>query len=199
MRRLAAALSLVVGFMPALAWAAATPRGTMEDFYGVLLGVMREAKALGTEGRARKLEPAIRATYDLPFMTRTAVGPTWTTITEEQRQQLVDAFSRYTVAVYASRFNDYSGETFQVTGERPSTSNGVIVETRVVPTGSPPVSLNYLLRDSDGDWKVVDVFLTGTISELATRRSEFATTLRQGGPDALIALLDRKTAELGAS
>jgi phospholipid transport system substrate-binding protein len=52
------------------------------------------------------------------------------------------------------------------------------------------------MRDSGGNWKVVDIYLTGTISELATRRSEFAALLKSGGPNALIESLRQKTEKL---
>jgi phospholipid transport system substrate-binding protein len=52
------------------------------------------------------------------------------------------------------------------------------------------------MRDSGGTWKVVDVYLTGTISELATRRSEFAAILKSGGPSTLIESLRQKTEKL---
>jgi phospholipid transport system substrate-binding protein len=42
------------------------------------------------------------------------------------------------------------------------------------------------------DPKIADVFLDGTISELAGRRAEFTTILKSGGADALIASLKAK-------
>jgi phospholipid transport system substrate-binding protein len=49
-----------------------------------------------------------------------------------------------------------------------------------------PVTLNYLMRGSGDTWKIVDIYLSGTISELATQRSEFGAILKSGGPAALI-------------
>jgi phospholipid transport system substrate-binding protein len=46
--------------------------------------------------------------------------------------------------------------------------------------------LNYLMRGAGETWRIVDVYLTGTISELATRRSEFAAVMKTGGPSALV-------------
>ena len=55
-----------------------------------------------------------------------------------------------------------------------------------------PVALDYVTRQAGDRWQVVDVYLTGTISELATRRSEFAAILKNEGIDGLIAALNRK-------
>ena len=51
-------------------------------------------------------------------------------------------------------------------------------------------------QDAAGAWKVIDVYLSGTISELATRRSEFAAVLQRDGADGLVHLLEQRTAAL---
>ena len=70
------------------------------------------------------------------------------------------------------------------------------MRTKLLQSNGEPITLNYLMRDSGGSWKVVDVYLTGTISELATRRSEFAALLKSGGPNTLIESLRQKTDKL---
>ena len=54
-------------------------------------------------------------------MTRLAIGPSWATLSPAQQQQLTEAFRHYIAATYADRFDSYSGEQLQVTGERPTT------------------------------------------------------------------------------
>jgi phospholipid transport system substrate-binding protein len=162
-------------------------------FYDALLDVMKRAKALGIKGRYDKLAPVIEQTFDLPAMTRIAVGPRWTSIPKEQQGALVDAFSRMTIATYASRFDGFSGERFEVDPKVDARGSGSVVHTRIVQPKGEPVALNYLMRKAGGRWKVVDVYLTGTISELATRRSEFNSILDAGGPQALIGSLREQT------
>ena len=65
-----------------------------------------------------------------------------------------------------------------------------LVKTKLVQSNGKPVTLNYLMRGADP--KIADVFLDGTISELAGRRAEFTTILKSGGADALIASLKAK-------
>jgi len=162
-------------------------------FYDALLDVMKRAKALGIKGRYGTLAPVIEQTFDLPAMTRIAVGPRWTSIPKEQQAALVDAFSRMTIATYASRFDGYSGERFEVGSDVDARGSGSAVHTRIVQPKGEPVALNYLMRKAGGRWKAVDVYLTGTISELATRRSEFNSILDAGGPQALIGSLRQQT------
>jgi phospholipid transport system substrate-binding protein len=162
-------------------------------FYAALLDVMKRAKALGIRGRYDTLAPVVSATFDLPAMTRISVGPRWTSIPKEQQASLIDAFSRMTIATYASRFDGYSGERFEVDPDVESRGAGSVVHTRIVQSKGEPVALNYLMRRSGSAWKTVDVYLTGTISEIATRRSEFSGILDAGGPQALIGSLRQQT------
>lgn len=162
-------------------------------FYDALLDVMKRAKTLGIKGRYDALAPVVEATFDLPAMTRIAVGPRWTSLPKDVQSALVDAFGRMTIATYASRFDGFSGERFEVDPTVESRGAGSIVHTRIVQPKGDPVALDYLMRKSADRWKAVDVYLTGTISELATRRSEFNSILDSGGPQALIQLLRRQT------
>jgi phospholipid transport system substrate-binding protein len=160
---------------------------------------MKEGPTLGFAGRRERLAPAIKQAFDLPLMTRLMVGPQWSSLQPADQQQLVDAFTNFSIATYANRFDDYSGERFQVDPNPTPASNGaVIVHSRLVKSDGEPVPIDYQLRDSGGSWRIVDVYLNGTVSELATRRSEFSSVLRRGGASALVQLLQQKTAQLSS-
>jgi phospholipid transport system substrate-binding protein len=173
--------------------AAVTASGTetVRHFYDTLLTTMQNGERLGQKGRYAKLEPVIRQTFDVSFMARLAVGPAWSGLTAVQQQQLTDAFERYIAATYADRFDSYAGEKLQVTGEQ-SAPSGTIVASRLVKSNGEPVAINYLMRQTGSGWQISDVYLDGTISEVATRRSEFSSILQKKGVDGLIATLNRK-------
>ena len=194
-----AALFAAGAAMPPLALAAApagAPQATISTFYDTLLATMKDGPALGFLGRRKELAPAIRRAFDLPLMTRLMVGPQWAGLTPEQQQQLVAAFSEFSIATYASRFDDYSGEHFEVEPTTTTTTSGVIVHSKLVKTDGDSVQLDYLMHDTDAGWQIVDVYLSGTVSELATRRSEFSSIMRRGGADALVDVLQKKAAAL---
>jgi phospholipid transport system substrate-binding protein len=196
-RRLAlsamAAALLALG-IAALAGAAAAGSGAAEPvrgFYDVLLRTMQQGERLGQGGRYAALEPVVRRSFDIAYMTRVAFGPSWSSLPDAKRQQLTEAFGRYITATWADRFDSYSGEKLEVVGERPYGA-AVLVDTRIVKPDGEPVSINYLMRRDGDAWRIGDVYLTGTISELATRRSEFSSVLRSQGVDGLIDALNRK-------
>ncbi len=189
-RRFAAVLALAA--LAALASARASAQGPdsptahIDGLHRALIQVMKQGKQLGLKGRYDKLAPVLFKAYDVPLMARIAVGASWQSMPPSQQARVVDAFSRMMVATYASRFDEFSGERFEIlqTLEQPPASK--IIKTRVRQSNGKAVSLSYLVRLVGAEWKVVDVFLNGTISELASRRAEFTAILKSGGPDALI-------------
>lgn len=193
--RIAVTLCLLVLQTPAHA-AELQPTAVIGRFYDTLLGAMKDAQALGFKGRYQKLEPAIEATFDLPLMTRLSIGPQWRKLTPEQQKQLVSAFKDYTFSTYANRFDGYSGERFEVNPTTSSAAGGVVVQSNLVKSDGDKVSINYLMRQEPEGWRVIDVFLNGTVSELATRRSEFTSVLRRDGVGGLLRLLADKVAQL---
>ena len=175
--------------------AAGPPTDVVRNFYNVLLDVMQHASALGPRGRYQKLEPVVRGTFDVPFMSRLSIGPSWSRLTPEQKGRAVQAYSRYIAAVYGSRFDSYAGEQFKVLGQQ-QIKHGTLIKTQIVKSNGEPVDINYVVHDNDNAWQIRDIYLSGAISELATHRSEFAQTLRANGIDGLIDSLNKKADEL---
>src|SRR5271165_3957074 len=187
---LAAMLATAVSSLPAVA-ASASGGDTVQGLYDTLLSTMKNGRTLGQSGRFVQLEPVVRRTFDIASMARLSVGPSWATMSEAQRQQVIDGFGRYISAIYADRFDSYSGQKLQVTDEQPAAA-GVIVHSQIVKANGEPVKVDYLMRKNGDSWLISDVYLDGAISEVATRRSEFAAILRNEGIDGLIAALNRK-------
>jgi phospholipid transport system substrate-binding protein len=175
------------------------PRTVVSAFQGELLATMKQAKVLSFEDRYQRLLPAIELAFDFDQIARIAVGRGWVKMNRTDQKQVVDLFRRFSVSTYASAFSDYSGEQFEISGTRVQPGIGTIIETRLVPENEEPVDLDYLLRETPAGWKIVDVYLAGTISELARRRAEFASIIRRQGVDGLIALLKRKNEKLAGS
>jgi phospholipid transport system substrate-binding protein len=124
-------------------------------------------------------------------MARLAVGPSWATLAPARQQRLTEAFGNYVAATYADRFDTYSGEQLEVTDEQPYGSD-VIVQTKIVKSNGETTTLNYLMRQNQGAWQILDVYLDGTISQVAVQRSEFSSILRREGVDGLVMALNRK-------
>jgi phospholipid transport system substrate-binding protein len=197
-------IKLLAGGLVILAWLgvalaqSSTPQEVIERLHADLLALMQDAANLDYDARYRQIEPTLRGSYDFPFMTRVAVGPAWADLDPAQRDRVTELFAEMSIANYAARFDGYGGERFETLGQEPAPRDSVLVRSRLVRPDDQPVALNYVLRDSEGGWRIIDVLLESKFSELARQRSEFAAVLRDGGPSDLVATLERKIAELAA-
>ena len=186
------ALLLATGISPvANAALPGNPQDSVRSFYDTLLTTMKDGPKLGQSGRYSRLVPVVGRLFDVPLMARLAIGPSWATLSPAQQQQVTETFGHYISATYADRFDSYSGEQLQVTGQQPSGAE-IIVQTKIIKSKGDPVSLNYRMRENDGSWQIADVYLDGTISQLATQRSEFHSIVQHEGVDGLIKALDHK-------
>lgn len=167
----------------------------IDAFDHTLLEVMKDGPSLGAKGRYRKLEPAVQEAFDLPLMTRFAVGPSWSNLSASDRESLIKAFTRLTAASYAHNFDRFGGERFEVSPTVQTRGPDKIVQTTLTPPGRAPVDLIYRMRSGPGGWKIVDVYY-GAISQLTTRRSDFAAPLAAGGAKGLIAHLEATSDKL---
>ena len=192
-----AACLLVIWLAPAHGAGEAAPASmVIEDLHEALLTVMREAEELGFKGRFEKLEGPLGRAFDHERMIRVASGPFWRKATDEEKRDLLDAFRRMSLSTYAARFKSYKGHEFEIQGTRPGPQETALVSTRIVSSGSDPVEIVYVMKESDGQWRVADVLLENSISELAVRRSEYRAILKKDGVPGLIAALNQKAEDL---
>ena len=161
-----------------------------------LLSIMKSGKTAGVAGRSAKIAPVVDRAYDLPLMTRLVVGPAWNGTSQADQTALVAAFRRMTIGQYARNFDGWSGESFVIANQVEERAGDKLVRTTLKGSGEP-IAISYRLRQSGGQWRIIDVFYKNAISQLATRRADFAAVLASGGAKALIAHLDQLATKAG--
>lgn len=177
-----------------------TPDQVVEALQACLADVMKNAVSLGFEGRVERLHPVLPDVFDLAFMAEKSVGRHWKTASPEEQQRLVSTFTRYVIANYAGRFTGWDGQQFEILGDEPSARKTILVRTRLVDPNAEDVKLDYRLRKTEGSgWKIIDVYLDGTVSELALRRSEYSSLIKREGFEALLAALDERIETLSST
>ena len=175
---------------------ATSPREHIENLNTTLLDIMQNADSLGYAGRYKKLQPVMTQIYDFGLMARIVLGAYWKKLEASQQQQLVEAFSRMSIATYAARFDGYSGETFEIVSAEKSVRDTMLVKTRLIKSDGTPIALNYLTRPRDGDWRVIDVFLDARFSELARLRADYSAVMQRQGFDSLLETIRSKIAQM---
>lgn len=173
------------------------------DRFGVsvIAAVKGDGAASSPEARYRNLSSLVSESFNLPFMMESATGARWRNATENDRNRLTDAFLRMSIGTYLTRFEDYTGEYFVVTGEQPNIDGTTRVVTRLVRPRRPDLAVTYVTQKFQDGWRIVDIIFGGSISELTVRKSEFAGALSRGGLANLIVRLneqaDKMLANLG--
>ena len=189
--------ALLVLLLPRSAGAADLdePAQAIAQFHGKLLQVMQQAQDLGYQGRYRELEPYINDSFDIPFITRVILGRYRDQLSETQRAEFIDLFSRSSTATYASRFDGYGGEEFRELSREPLRRGRVLVRTELRRPHDQPVSLDYLLHEKKGKWYIISVSANG-VNDLSLKRAEYAAVMKEKGYNGLVTEILSKIEEI---
>lgn len=190
---------LLLSWSPAALSADAEGEGTEKGASGViqqlnesLLTIMKKADELGYKGRYALVAPVVEDSFDLIFMAKKTIGRYWAPLSDTDKKRWVETFSGFTISNFADRFDGYSGQTFEIVGNKPASHETVMILTQLIRPEADDVELNYRMREMGGEWKVVDIYSGGKVSEVALRRSEYASVLKAGGIEQLITVVAEK-------
>jgi len=152
--------------------------------------------SMSTDERIEAFRELFRQGFAVPTIARFVLGRYWRSASEAQQQEYLRLFEDLVVETYARRFNEYSGETFEITGSRPQGDQDVQVRTRIVRPNGPPINVSWRVRQRDQSFQIVDVEVEG-VSMALTQRNEFGAIIQRNGGN-VDALLDALRREVGA-
>ncbi|GAB3675065.1 ABC transporter substrate-binding protein [Salinisphaera aquimarina] len=175
--------------------AAAEPaRAVIDRLDSQLLTTMQGADDLGFDGRYRKLAPIIDDTFDLPRIAKLALGGEWKTLDAAQQKAYVAKFRKDTIATYASRFDGYDGQKFEVTGASDAAGGRRQVKTDIVEKNGKRTPISYVLANEGGQWRIINV-VAGGVSDLALKRGQYTSAIRSKGADGFLEQFDKQLAK----
>ncbi|MEK9671282.1 MAG: ABC transporter substrate-binding protein [Rhodospirillaceae bacterium] len=181
---------------PREASAKTLPESLVKAFHADLLGVMKDGKNLKITGRYEKFLVYIDKYFHMPLMVQFVSGKHWNGASKDARISLVDAARRLSAAEMAVLFNGYGGESFRTDGTRSVQDGSVLVKTSLVRPDNGNVKVIYRTKKFGESWRIIDVILDGSISQLLKRRGEYNRTLQDSGINGLYALMTNKTDEI---
>ena len=193
--RLAAVLFVLLALTDRPAGASGSATSLVEEFNSTLMTVVKTADQRMQE-RYDLLAQHVERSFNLPFMLQETAGSRWRGANEEERAKLVAAFTRISIGTFLFRFRDYEGESFKIVGEGEGSEDTRLVYTEFVRPGRPTIPVTYVTRQFGPSWRIVDLLIGGSMSELAMRRSEYAYILRQSGVAGLIAKLNERADQI---
>jgi phospholipid transport system substrate-binding protein len=168
-------------------------RAPIESFYAALSASMKAGGTLTLAARRAQLAPVVSKTFDLPLMAAKGLGRHWRTLPAPDQRRWIEAFSNLTVKTYAEQFDENTGLVFEVGVVQAAPGGTALVRTQLKRANDAPVAIDYRLRPGAGGWRVMDIFLNGTVSELALRRSEYTSVLERDGFEKLVTTLQTRS------
>lgn len=194
-----ASLALVLFLVCGVSRAAETTpaQKVVEHLHETLLAAMTDGAKLGFRGRAALLRPVVDASFDFDAIVRIVTGRYWKDANPDQRTRFVEAFKQFSTGSYARNFHELDGQKFTTLGSEPDHDN-LVVRSEFGKPGSEPVSFNYLLRENNGNWLILNVVAQG-VSDLALKRADYAAVIKAEGFDALIDRIKKKVTEMSTA
>jgi phospholipid transport system substrate-binding protein len=167
----------------------------IEQLDAGLLQVMKAGKGVPFQQRYDVLAPLVIRAVELDGILQGGVGPTWVSLPPSQQEALKTAFQHYSIATYVSHFDEFAGERFEL---YPPAAGDPVVRVKIVPAkpGDNTHLLGYTMRQAPVGWKVIDVTVDSTISQVVVQQEEIRSLIRSSGTDGLLARLQQKTTEL---
>jgi phospholipid transport system substrate-binding protein len=148
--------------------------------------------------RYRAFLQLFKEKFDTEAIGRFVLGQYRRDIDPKQFERFSAVFQELVARTYTTQLGQYAGEQFKVQNARPD-GKRFIVESRVVPPGRESIKLDWILGQSKGGLKVLDVRVDN-LSMAITQRDEFASVLQQnsGNVDKLISFMQDKIKRLDA-
>ena len=131
------------------------------------------------------IDDAVKNSYDLEKMGKIIIGVDWKQIDTNTQKEFIDVFKRFISVNYFRRFNkinelDFEHQTVKVIGDK-------FKLARVILTAdNEKLKMDYLLGFKNEKWKIFDVLIDGSISEVATKKSDFKKIIKEEGISGLV-------------
>ena len=192
-------IALVAVSLLAAGNANAGPVETVDTYHDSLLNALGQTRDAKPKARFDTFAPIMDQAFDFETMVKTVAGATYRSADEKTQQRMLASFRQMSIALHAERFSELKSATFEDGTMRDGPRGLKLVDTKLNPKNEDPVVMTYVVRDKDGEARIVDVLLRGSISELAMRASEYHKTLQAGGAEAFIKKMDQQAEELLAN
>ncbi len=189
-----AVLFTVFAGIPAAEGDRSSPEAVIAKLNDGLRAAMRGGKELGFNGRYALLKPLIEAVFDVQTITRISAGGQWKSFSADQRETLIELYTHWSAASYASNFDEEAGQRFEI-GKTEIIGNKAEVTSSVIRKNDERVQFHYILAPNDSGWQIVDIQIQG-VSQLSMTRTQFVSILKRSGFEGLAKSLEEKIREL---
>ncbi len=172
------------------------PNSVVAKLNMALIHSMKMGPSSSHKSRFHALYPEISHAYDFSQIAHYSLGTAWDKLSAQEKEQFVQALTNYSVANYAAHFTHYSGQKFSKPISKSVVGHRMMVSSTLKSSnGGKNNTFDYLLSQSHGQWKIVNVTTNG-VSNLTMQKAEFTGALKKGGIHALLNEINKNSAML---
>ena len=131
------------------------------------------------------IDDVVKKSYDLEKMGKIIIGIDWKQIDTKTQKEFINVFKRFISVNYFRRFNKINELDFE--HQTVTDIEDKFKLARVILTAdNEKFKIDYLLGFKNEKWKIFDVLLDGSISEIATKKSDFKKIIKKEGVSGLV-------------
>jgi phospholipid transport system substrate-binding protein len=160
------------------------------NFANIVLAVISDQKKT-SEQRKENLGQAFSKSLDIDWIAKFVVGRSWNNASDEQREQYTELYREFLTKTYVENFAENPDKrisAIKILTVSDGNDNNFTVTTQIDLTNQDTLSVNYLVREKEGRYKVLDIAIEN-VSLINTHRNEFTTLATNHGLDGVIAKL----------
>ena len=131
------------------------------------------------------IDDVVKNSYDLEKMGKIIIGIDWKQMDTKTQKEFINVFKRFISVNYFRRFNKINELNFE--NQTVTDIENKFKLARVILTAdNEKFKIDYLLGLKNEKWKIFDVLLDGSISEVATKKSDFKKIIKEEGVSGLV-------------
>lgn len=164
------------------------------NFANAVLAIISDQKK-SYDARKEILERAFSNSVDIDWIAKFVIGRSWNKANDEQRERYTALYRKFLTKSYVENFatnpdKRISSIKILAVNENDTTASDFTVVTKINLTNNDELNVNYLVREKEGRYKVLDIAIEN-VSLINTHRAEFSALAIARGVDGVITKLDQ--------
>jgi phospholipid transport system substrate-binding protein len=149
-----------------------------------------------TASRDQKISSVMDRVFDFDSLAKRSLGDDWGPLNEAQRSEFKTLLEQLVKQSYRRNLDKTKG--WEVNYEKSTSVEGGVriptVAKHKTDKRKDPVSVDYLLHETQGQWRVYDVVIEGS-SLVSNYQSQFRKIIRKKGFDELVSRMKNRVAK----
>lgn len=162
-----------------------------KDFARIVVSVLQDQKK-SFQDRKEVLREAFNKSVDVDWIAKFVLGKSWNQASDAQKERYTELYRKYLTETYVANFGDNPDKRISnitVFSVNNNTDTDFTVRTAMDLANQEHVKVNYLVREKDKKYKVVDIAIEN-VSLINTHRAEFTAIAAGKGIDGVIKTLE---------